>query len=347
MQIPFYQRLPSTQWEPLAIPRVPGLSLWAWFRPGQLPNGFTVSIPAELVGTYVSGFPFSLADLLTACGVGAGELLSLSLFGQDWQPAQMVLPFLNHALPPVPAGRSPEIRIAAMAVAPGMAAPMNVPMMAAGVSASGSALEFAPGMEESSHIEEFGEEDDGAAISEKAVYDRMESSWKASLQMERQMTGLRAKLSSMLNTLGKLDRELSPDERLAAERDDRDAWTDARRWLRDLAAKCHREIKAFDIGMTSGAGRRNNIEHIYQTYVEPRASCSDLESHRRDFETYRKDMVNLQRAMNGALQTATQNGTQRAQRVLGVIGRKIRERRAKMREAIGGANMDKTCRKKR
>ena len=40
------------------------------------------------------------------------------------------------------------------------------------------------------------------------------------MQMERQMTVLRKKLASTIKTLGKLDRDLGPDERLAADRED-------------------------------------------------------------------------------------------------------------------------------
>jgi len=164
--------------------------------------------------------------------------------------------------------------------------------------------------------------------------------------MERQMAGMRQKLASTLASLGKLDRDLRPEERLAADREDRDAWQDVRRWVRDLSAKCHREIKAFDIGMTSGAGKRNGMEEIYQQVIEPRVPCVTLEEHHREFEMYRKDMLNLQRAMSSAQQAAAQNGTSRAQRVLGTINRKIRERRLKMREPIGGVNMDRSCRRK-
>ena len=167
-----------------------------------------------------------------------------------------------------------------------------------------------------------------------------------SVQMERQMSGLRQKLTSVMGSLSKLDRELSPDERVASDREDRDAWQDARRWIRDLAAKCHREVKSFDIGMTSAAGKRNMIEQYYLTVVKPRVPSPDLKTIQREFEVYRKDMTQLQKSMTAALQAASQNGTQRAQRILGTIQRKIKARRAKMREAIGGTNLDKTVRRK-
>ena len=80
--------------------------------------------------------------------------------------------------------------------------------------------------------------------------------------------------------------------------------------------------------------------------VKPRVATNELDKIHHEFEVYRKDMVNLQKAMQAALQAATLNGTQRAQRILGVINRKIKERRAKMREPIGGTNMDRSVRRK-
>ena len=164
--------------------------------------------------------------------------------------------------------------------------------------------------------------------------------------MERQMSGLRQKLSGLLSSLNKLDRELTPEERLASSREDRDAWDDARRWVRDLAGKCHREIKQFDIGLTSAAGHRNHIEEVYKTIIEPRQPNPSLESYRREFETYRRDMMHLQRSMTSAIQAGSTNGTQRAQRVQAMLAKKIRERRQQMRAPIGGTNMDKNARRK-
>ena len=57
--------------------------------------------------------------------------------------------------------------------------------------------------------------------------------------------------------------------------------------------------------------------------------------------------MNLQRAMNTAIQAATQNGTARSQRITGTIQRKIQERRRRLREPIGGTNMDRSCRRRK
>lgn len=317
------------QWEPFPIARVPGLMLWAWFRPAHLPSGMTIRIPPEVVVAYPAGMPFTINDVLMSAGVAFNQFQAVSLFGGAWQPFAAFCPYLNHAVPGVAPGFVAEIALSLIE---------QTPMQAAFVLFPDSA---------SLGDEGDPEFDESQPTTQAQFYDRIESTWKAAIQMERQMTGTRQKLSGLLNSLNKLDRDLTPEERLSADREDKDNWEDARRWARDLAAKCHREIKQFDIGMTSSAGRRNQMAQIYEQVIEPRSPCNELETHHRDFQTYRKDMSSLQRAMTSAVQAASQNGTQRSQRVLSSIQKKIQERRRKMREPVGGTNMDKSCRRKR
>ncbi len=338
MQISFSQRQPSAQWEPLPILRIPGLSVWAWFRPANLPAGVTFAIPPELQSVYPGGFPFTVIDLLQSAGIPMEQFQSVSLFGSEWQPAAAAAGWFGQPVPPVQPGGNPEIMVAVQEMAmatPMMQVPMQIPMAQMPVQATYAAGE----------PDDFDDVSD-ADLESGTMYDRIEASWRTAIQMERQMAGLRQKLSSMVGTLGKLDRDLTPEERNAADREDRDAWHDARRWVRDLGARCHREVKAFDIGMTSAAGKRNWMEQQYNQVVKPRAATSDLDTVRREFESYRKDMVNLQKAMNAALQAANQNGTSRANRVLAVLRKKIQARRISMRQPLGGMNMDRSCRRK-
>lgn len=324
----FTTRPPSIAWESLPIVRCPGLAVWAWFRPVALPSSVTIMIPSELVQAHPAGLPISMADLLMAAGIDASQFQAVSIFGSGWQQAQTYFPYLNQALPAPIQGAPGEILLAVSeAVHPQVPATQG-PVAVMPVEMDDSELD---------------DESSGG----KSLYDRIEASWKSAIQMERQMTGLRQKLSALSNTLSKMDRDLTPEERLSADREDKDAWEDARRWVRDLAGKCHREVKAFDIGMTSSAGRRTWMEQTYQTVIEPRVQSTELETYRREFETYRKDIMNLQRAMTSAIQAATQNGTSRAQRVTGSIQKKIQERRRRMREPIGGTNMDRSCRRRR
>ncbi|MCR9201574.1 MAG: hypothetical protein NXI04_23265 [Planctomycetaceae bacterium] len=309
------------------IPRVPGLTLWAWFRPHQMPSGVRIGIPPEVCQRYPAGLPFTMADLLLSAGIAMPQFQAVSLFGGAWQPAAAFAVYLNQPVP-VPAGNArSEIGLLAVEQAPVAGGFVSPPMAGFDTTDAVDPMESAP-------------------TTSGQMYDRIETAWKSAIQMERQLAGVRQKLSGMLNSLNKLDRELTPEERLSADREDKDNWEEARRWSRDLAAKCHREIKQFDIGLTSAAGRKNSMQAFYEQVIEPRQPCSELETYRREFETYRKDMVNLQRAMTSAVQAASQNGTQRAQRVLSSIGRKIRERRRRMREPVGGTNMDRSCRRK-
>lgn len=336
----FAAKHPSTAWEALPIARCPGLSVWAWFRPVAMPSSVTVLVPVEVATAYPAGLPFSVNDLLLAAALDAAQFSAISLYSSAWQPAQAYFPYLNEAVPSPVQGVTAEILISVFE--PMYPAFLSVPvpgaMQEGGVIPSGMAPLKAALVES----DDFESQNAG-----KSLYDRIEASWKSAVQMERQMTGLRQKLSTLANTLGKMDRDLAPEERLAADREDRDAWEDARRWVRDLAGKCHREVKAFDIGMTSSAGKRNWMEQTYQTVIEPRAKSPDLETYRREFETYRKDIMNLQRAMSSAIQAATQNGTSRSQRVTGAIQKKVQARRRQMREPIGGTNMDRSCRRRR
>jgi len=303
----------------------------------------------------------TLGDLLTALGVPPQNFQAVSMYGSEWQAAAVFSPFVNHPLPPIPMGGRAEIAISVIeqpammpmqpfAFVPGVAFAMpgaeSTAMLHADVEQAdhfnSMTSDIDASMEDDSEFE-----DDGALLSDDMMFIRIESAWKFSVQIERQMTGVRQRLSSIQSALGKLDRDLSADERLASDREDRDEWSDTRRWVRDLQSKCHREIKAFDIGMTSGAGNRRHLEETYLTIIEPRVPSTSLESYRAEFEKYRKDMVSLQRAMITALQAASQNGTQRAQRCLGKIAVKIREMRAKNREPLGATNMDRSVRRKK
>lgn len=290
-----------------------------------------IQIPPEFAVPQPNGLSVTLGDILLAAGIDVALLHSAAYYGTDWQPAGTLLPYLQHPLP-VPPVIGVPVEIAVLVTEP-------VPQSVIGGQPLMTVPEVAP-------VPQVETAETGPPEDHHVLYDRLESSWKVSVQMERQMSGLRQKLTSMMGSLSKLDRDLTPDERVASDREDRDAWHDARRWIRDLTAKCHREVKSFDIGMTSAAGKRTMIEQYYLNVVKPRVPSSDLKRIQREFEVYRKDITNLQQSMNHALQSASQNGTQRAQRILGTIQRKIKARRAKMREAIGGTNLDKTVRRK-
>ena len=92
--------------------RLPGIVLWAWYRPAHLPSGVVVSIPPELLTAFPAGFPMTLGDVLTAAGVPPQQFQAVSLFGCEWQSASLFASVVNHPIPGVPTGCPPEIAIA-------------------------------------------------------------------------------------------------------------------------------------------------------------------------------------------------------------------------------------------
>ena len=128
----------------------------------------------------------------------------------------------------------------------------------------------------------------------------------------------------MLVKLNSLNRDLSPDERLHSDRQDKNDWMEARRWLRDVGAKVSRYIKEFDIGEASQAGKREWFEQTYEAIIAPRRISDDLPRLEREFEAHRKQLQTLMANMNNAYSSAVQDGERRAQQILTHIASKVR-----------------------
>lgn len=159
--------------------------------------------------------------------------------------------------------------------------------------------------------------------------DHIAADWNASLQLENQLELARKQLSDSLVRINILNRDLSSDERWFSDRQDQADWQEARRWLRDVAARLSKLLKECDIGMSSSAGRRNTFESIYHQVIAPRRPCEGLDSIQREFEMHRKTIQTLLLNMGGAQTTATQDGERRAQQVLQRIAAKVRQGRTK------------------
>lgn len=162
-----------------------------------------------------------------------------------------------------------------------------------------------------------------------STIDRIAADWSASLQLEHQLELARKQLCDVQHRLHALNRDLTPEERLHADRMDQNEWQDARRWLRDVDARLARLIKEHDIGMASAAGRRNWFEAVHRQVVAPRRPCEGLDAIRREFEQYRKTVQTMLLHMNSAQATAAQDGERRAQQVLARITAKVRAARAR------------------
>lgn len=159
--------------------------------------------------------------------------------------------------------------------------------------------------------------------------DRIAADWTTSLQLENQLELSRKQLSDSLVRINTLNRDLSSDERMYGDRQDQSDWQEARRWLRDVAARLSKLLKECDIGMSSSAGRRNTFESIYHQVIAPRRPCEGLDNIQREFEAHRKTIQTLLMHMGGAQTTATQDGERRAQQVLQRIAAKVRQGRTK------------------
>jgi hypothetical protein len=166
------------------------------------------------------------------------------------------------------------------------------------------------------------------------IFDMIDTDWTLSLQLEKQLVLLRKQLSAMLTRITTIDRDLNPDERMYADRQAKTDWQEARRWLKDSAAKLVRYIKEHDTGETSNAGKRGWFANTYQQLVVPRQPFPDLVQVQRTFESHRKRLQILQTNMTTALQFSTSEGERRAQMVLERISRSVRDARAKRRGRV-------------
>ena len=120
------------------------------------------------------------------------------------------------------------------------------------------------------------------------IYHAIDADWDIALQLEKQLVILRKRLSTMLARLGTLDRDLTTEERLHGDRQAKTDWQEARRWLKDAAARLARYIKEHDLGETSAAGKRLQLQQIFETVVAPRQAVDNIVELHREFEAYRK-----------------------------------------------------------
>lgn len=299
-----FQRPPSTAWEPVAFPELPGAVVWAWFRPPAAPAGLVFQIP----GPTYAAFPGALTvrRLLHAAGIDSRQAASWTVFGTQFDALRGGNPLLDQPLAPAPAGIDPAIIVH---IAPPIAfAPLPIPIATTPV--------MAPAKSAMDHGSE-------------ALYSAIEADWNAMRILEAQLVGIRKQLNTSLTKLQSLNRDLSPDERLASDNADTRDWQDARRWLRDGAAVLSRVIKAYDIGVTSAAGNRNQFDDLIGQYVTPRRPLENLPIVKQQFESHRKTVQSLQAEMQSAMNGPGRDGEMKANAVLNRIRGKMRGAKGK------------------
>lgn len=311
----FVARPPSQSWEHVAVDFPPHY-VWVWFKPPALPQGLIARIPEEAYqGDPQPESQPTLRRILAAAGIDPAGIASWVLQGTPYDAAGGTNPYLDAPIPATPAGVDPNIAVyvnvpAASGALP--APPMQpMPQMPVAAVAAQSAV--------------------GSAVPATAAesFERIDADWRQSLDIEKELKRLRKRLNEMLGKLKSLNRDLTPLERLHSDHQDKRDWRDARRALRDCSTRVWACMKSFDIGDTSSAGRKNTLEHTYQTLIAARQPFNGLEQVQRDFEAYRKAMTTLQGNMNNALSVASTQGERRAQSILTRIGNKIRDAQTK------------------
>jgi len=295
----FVERFPSTAWESIPFPDDPQCFLWAWFKPAGALQGLVVRIPDEIYRDPARRGAVTIRRVLAAVGIDPRGVAMWTLYGAAYDAQQGANPALDFPIPAPAPGADPSIHIVVSAFAPAAAAPAPQP----------PAVAPPPGGRDAfAHIAE---------------------EWNLSLVLEQQLAAAAKQLNATLLRINSLNRDLSSEEGRAADQLDKKEWQDARRWLRDIAARVSRFLKDHHIGMTSTAGKRGSFEAIYEQYVVPRRNFDGLVQAERDFEQYRKTMQTLLNNMNAAQTSAVQDGERRAQLVLTRISAKARAARSK------------------
>jgi hypothetical protein len=301
---------PSPGWEPVLLPELPGAIVWVW-RQSPLSVVFQVDPRTH------AGLPgrISLRRLLAAVGIDARAVARWMAYGAVFEAAQGMNPVLDQPLVPTVPGMDSSIVVhlaGPIAVPPPVMAPMQfaAPAAVGGMPATGRV-----GLTHGS--------------SNDAMFSAIEADWNAIRILEAQLTGLRKQLNAQLTKLTSLNRDLSPDERLASDNADTRDWQDARRWLRDGAAVLSRVLKAHDIGVTSAAGNRNQFEDVIDRVVTPRRPIEGLATIQQQFESHRKTVQSLQAEMQSAMNGPGRDGEMKANAVLSKIRGKMRGAKGK------------------
>jgi len=301
----FDVRPPSEQWEPIPLAGLPALSVWAWFKPPSTPNGLVFRVPNETLYGHPNRSLLTLRVLLQAVGIDPSRVAWWSLAGMTYPGERGTSPLLDHPLPDPTPGADPGIVVAIEPPTPDPP-PQEIAQIAPEVRTGRPDL---------------------LPVGAEAIFERIEIDWNASLLIESQLAVIRRKLADMLQRLNALNRDLSPEERLHADRKDRSDWQTARRWLRDVTTRVSKCIKEFDIGDSSNAGRREWFATTYEQSVVPRRPFDAMEQAQRDYEQYRKSMQTLLASMNTAYTGAAQDGERRAQQILTNIAASVRKAR--------------------
>jgi hypothetical protein len=297
-QAEFYARIPSLNWEQIPL-RLPGACIWAWFKPPAVPNGVVLRIPDEVFAAAqgpsdAEQHGLTMRRLLNEAGIDPAIVSLWYQYGTPYEGRNGTSPAFDQPLAPPPAGVDPQI--VAMVDIPAMEMPFVQPPNAGIVGVTNLTK----------------------------VFDEMEADWYAVLLLEKQLMLARKQLTAALGRLAALDRDLSPDERLHGDRQDKSDWQEVRRSLKDAATKLSRYVKEHDVGETSAAGKKMWFSEVYHKFVVPRHPVDGLLPLHREFESYRKRLQILLQNMQLSNTNVAQDAERKAQQILFRIGSRAR-----------------------
>jgi hypothetical protein len=297
-QAEFFARIPSTNWEQLPL-RLPGGCIWVWFKPPAVPHGLVLRIPDEVFAAAPgpsdarqSGL--TIRRLLNEVRIDPAIVSLWYQFGTLCEGRNGTSPAFDQPLTPPPEGADPQIVVM-----------VDVP-----ATETAYAQVPTPGV---------------AGVTNLAkVFDEMEADWYASRLLEKQLMLARKQLTNALGRLSALDRDLSPEERLHGDRQDRSDWQEVRRSLKDAATKLSRYVKEHDVGETSAAGKKMWFSEVYHKFVVPRQPFDGLLPLHREFESYRKRLQILLQNMQLSNTNVAQDAERKAQQILFRLGSRAR-----------------------
>jgi len=164
---------------------------------------------------------------------------------------------------------------------------------------------------------------------DEGVYSAVAAHWTAIQAATVKLEMLRKQIDDLMMQLNSLIRDLTYDEVGHSTRQDRDAWDDARRWMRNASTQLSRCQKACDVGDTQSVGKKEWLQNIHDNFIVTRQPVDNIQGVVSEFEYFRKLLINLEIQVTGTLSSASTDGLNRGRRVLAEIATKIR--RAKSR----------------
>jgi hypothetical protein len=323
-------RAASEAWERIASPDDPQNYVWAWFKPATVPQGLLLRIPDEVYRTRPQiALRWTVRRLVQLAGFDPACVSMWRLYGVVCYGMNGANPVFDAPIPAPIAGADPNIVVCIETGQTIMAARPMPPIMPA---AAPIPVRLSANPPSQFHVNGAAISPTGAAANAVVIdptllelYERIDSDWLATIELERDQSRLRKQLLDLMGRLKSLNRDLTPLERLHANSQEKKEWTEARRGLRDAATRVWKCVKAVDIGETSSAGQRLWFEETHKNMIVPRRSFEGLQQAARAFESRRKAVQTLHGEMNNAYSVGSLDGERRAQQVLARITQRVRE----------------------